>query len=110
MKRLGDQPIACRLSDAALHEREATLLLARFRSVVMATEELLDGYAFRMPGDEKWMLLVFELMVAERGCCPFLRFELVANPDMGPVDLRVTGPAGAKSFVEAIFYNRENPA
>ncbi len=39
-----DMPIACGLTSAALGEREATLL-AQFRSAVIETEELRDGYA-----------------------------------------------------------------
>jgi hypothetical protein len=45
-----DMLIACCLTSAELREREATLL-AQFSSAVPATEELRDGYAFRVPGD-----------------------------------------------------------
>jgi hypothetical protein len=44
-------------------------------------------------------------MVAERECCPFLTFELVAHPNLGPVNLRVTGPPGAKDFLKTVFCN-----
>jgi hypothetical protein len=101
-------PVACRLSNAELREREATLL-AQFRSAVIATEELPDGYAFRVPGDEKLMMIVFELMVAERECCPFLTFAVVAHPNMGPVEVRMSGPAGTKGFVEAILCRSGGP-
>lgn len=47
-----DMPIACRLSDAELREREATLL-AQIKSAVIATEELQDGYIFHVRGDKK---------------------------------------------------------
>jgi hypothetical protein len=102
----GDIPIACRLSDPEFHQREATLL-ALFKSVVVAAEELPDGYAFRVPGDKKRMALVCELIVAERECCPFLTFELTAQPNMGPVSVRVTGPAGTKDFLKVILCNSE---
>jgi hypothetical protein len=49
-----DIRVACCLSDAELLKRVATLL-ARFESAVIATEELPDGYVFRVPGDKKWM-------------------------------------------------------
>ena len=97
-----DMPIACCLTSAELREREATLL-ARFRSAVIETEELQEGYAFRLPGDGAWIRLIAELLVAERECCPFLTFELVAQPGMGPVIVRVTGPAGAKDFLKTVF-------
>ena len=71
-----DMPVACCLTSAELREREATLL-AQFRSAVIETEELLDGYAFRVPGDRKWIALIAEMIVAESECCPFFTFELV---------------------------------
>ena len=97
-----DKPIACCLTSAELRERAATLL-AQFRSAVIGTEELREGYAFRVPGDGKWIGLIAELIVAERGCCPFLTFELVAQPNMGPVIVRVTGPACTKDFLKTVL-------
>src|SRR3984893_2768592 len=90
-----DMPIACCLTSAELREREATLL-AQFRSAVIETEELSNGYGFHLPGDRKWVAIAAEMIVAERECCPFLTFELVAQPNMGPVIVRVTGPPGTK--------------
>jgi len=97
-----DIPIACRLTDAEFRKREA-LLLARFKSAASATTELPDGYAFLAPGEKTWIALLAELMVAERECCPFLRFELKAEPNMGPVTLSVTGPPGAKTFLKKLL-------
>jgi hypothetical protein len=97
-----DMPIACCLTSAELREREAKLL-AQFRSAVVETEELPDGYAFRVPGDGKRVAITAEMMVAERECCPFLTFELVAQPNMGPVIVRVTGPAGTKDFLKTVL-------
>src|SRR5579872_1511836 len=97
-----DLPIACRLTDPEFRKREAKLL-KQFKSVKIATEDLPDGYAFRLPGEGKWIALVAELMVAERECCPFLKFELTAQANMGPLVLRITGPAGAKDFLESIL-------
>ena len=103
MKRRSDDiPVACGLTSAELREREATLI-AQFSSAVIGTEELRDGYAFRLPGDGKWLGLVAELIVAERECCPFLTFELVAQPSMGPIIVRVTGPAGSKEFLKTVL-------
>jgi hypothetical protein len=97
-----DMPVACCLTSAELREREATLL-AQFRSAVIGIEELRDGYAFRVPGDGKWIGLIAELIVAERECCPFLAFEVAALPNMGPVIVRVIGPAGTKEFLRTVL-------
>jgi hypothetical protein len=101
-----DLPIACSLTSAELRRREATLL-ARFRSAVIGTEELPDGYAFRVPGDGKSIAIVAQMIAAERECCPFLTFEFVAHPGMGPAIVRVTGPAGTKDFLNAVLCEPE---
>ena len=110
MKRLSDNtPIACSLTTVELRDREATLL-AQFRSAVIETEELQEGYAFRLSGDGEWIGLIAELMVAERECCPFLAFELVALPNKGPVIVRMTGPAGTREFLRTLLCKPEESA
>ena len=95
-------PIACSLTTAEFRDREAKLL-AQFRSAVIETEELHEGYAFRLSGDGEWIGLIAELMVAERKCCPLLAFEVIALPNQGPLIVRVTGPDGTKQFVSSVF-------
>lgn len=98
-------PVACSLSDEELRNREATLL-GQFKSVLIGTEELNDGYAFCVPGDKKWIALLAELIIAEWECCPFLKFELGVELGMGPVTLRITGPAGTKELLKSILAPR----
>jgi hypothetical protein len=95
-------PVACCLSDEELHHRERTLL-AQFKAAVIDSTELSNGYGFRVPGDKKWIMLVAELIVAERECCPFLKFELSLEPAMGPASVRMTGPEGTKEFLRSIL-------
>ena len=97
-----DNAVACSLSKTELREREATLL-AQFKSRVIATEELTDGYAFRVPADTVSMAAVEELIAAERECCRFLAFELTTGRNMGPAILRVSGPSGSKEFIKQCF-------
>jgi hypothetical protein len=101
-----DIRVVCCLSEVELRKRVATLL-ARFESAVISTEELPDGYVFRVPGDKKWMGVEWEAIVEERECCPFLTFELTAQPNMGPVSVRVTGPAGTKDFLKTMLCKPE---
>ena len=104
--RPDDRPIACSLTTKQLRDREAALL-ARFQSAVVEIEELQEGYAFRLPGDGTWIELIAELIVAERECCPFLAFEVVAVPNMGPVTVRMFGPSGTKEFLKTVLYKLE---
>ena len=105
-ERPDNTPIACSLTTVELRDREATLL-AEFRSAVLETQELQNGYAFRFTGDGRRIGLLAELIVAERECCPFLVFELVALPNKGPVIVRVTGPAAAKEFLRTLLCKPE---
>ena len=109
MTNLDKLPIACSLTSAELREREATLL-AQFRAAIVKTEELQDGYAFHIPGDGERICQVAELIVAERQCCPFLVFEVSAPPNMGPVTVRVSGPAGTKEFLSSLLGLPGEPA
>ncbi|MGA7913808.1 MAG: hypothetical protein WCA00_01135 [Candidatus Acidiferrales bacterium] len=98
-----DLPVACSLPDADLREREATLL-TKFRSAVIRTEELDDGFIYRLATNENSIACAAALILAERECCPFLTFALTAAPRRGPVDLRVTGPAGTKEFLRTMLH------
>src|SRR5262245_802169 len=95
-------PVACSLSDAELRNREATVL-AQFKSAVTASKESGDGYVFHLPGDSKSLALTAELISLERACCRFLEFELTAEPGMGPLALRITGPTGTKEFLKSLI-------
>jgi hypothetical protein len=107
MKEGSDQsPIACSLTTAELRDRQAKLL-AQFRSAVIETEEIQDGYAFHLAGEDKWIRLVVELIVAERACCPFLTFAVTALPHAGPIVVRVTGPAATKEFLKVLLCKPE---
>ncbi len=51
--------IVCCLSDEEMRNREATLL-APLKSALVTTEEVSDGYLFRIPGDKKGIALAAE--------------------------------------------------
>jgi hypothetical protein len=62
---------------------------------------------FIFRNEHKWIRLVVELIVAERECCPFLTFEATALPNMGPIIVRVTGPAAIKEFLKTLLCKPE---
>jgi hypothetical protein len=72
----------------------------------LRTGELEDGHEFVFPGDAEWVVRLAEFVAFERGCCPFLTFELVFEPEGGTIRLRVRGPEGAKSLVAEMFAGR----
>ena len=97
-----DVPIVCQLLEPELREREQVLQQELF-SGVEAIRELSDGYALRYPGEVRWLATLTEFIRFERDCCPFLRFELHAEPQHGPLWLELRGQAGVKEFVEAVL-------
>ena len=93
-----DLPIACTLSDSERNRRQETTadVLGQARRV----EELANGYSFGFPGSAEWGNRLLNLINAERACCRFLAFELLFEPDLGSIWLKIRGPEGAKAFVE----------
>ena len=103
----GDVSVACRLSDTEFRQREATLR-TQFRSAVVTSQELPDGFAFRIPGDKESVAAVAQLIAAERECSPFLIFDLA-----GPAQSRASGslpdwPLGTKEFLRKVFCKSGN--
>jgi hypothetical protein len=95
-------PVACSLGERELAERGQALgrdLFAHAERV----EELPDGFAWRFAGDGDWHAKLIEFAASERRCCSFFRIELAFEPGLGPVWLRLTGPAGAKEFAHVSF-------
>lgn len=92
--------LACRLIGKELAERKVAIaveLLDHADSV----EERTDGYELRWSDGELWAERVLELVRLERQCCPFIRFEIVVEPDDGPVTLRLLGNDEVKRFIRA---------
>ena len=91
-------PIACALPEGERRER-GQALAETILPAVEQVAELADGYAFRFPGDEAWLARLVEFIAAERRCCPFFTFELVVEPEQGPLWLQLRGPEGVKPFI-----------
>ena len=96
-------PIACSLEEPEQIKRREELSQDLFKGCEHV-EELADGYAFRYPGSEEWATRLTEFILFERRCCPFFIFELVFEPNHGPIWLRLRGEAGVKQVVEAIAF------
>ena len=94
--------LACRLSSPELGARSAQLRQEIF-AAVESQREVEHGYAFQFPGTADWLLRLADFVVSERECCPFFRFELAVEQDFGPIVFTITGPTGAKQFMDATF-------
>jgi len=95
-------PIACRLTEPALQKRRA-IVLQQIGQSILESRELADGFAYRFPADDDWLVSLNEFIRFERQCCPFLSFKLIVAPDGGPVWLELRGPVGVKEFLASLF-------
>ncbi len=92
-------PIACNINalNAMQQERRSTLA-AQMHNVVLQVQELPDGYKFLYPAE--LFLTVAEFVSLEKQCCPFFAFQLMVEPDNGPLWFGITGREGVKEFIQ----------
>jgi hypothetical protein len=93
-------PIACSLNASELADRR--LLLSELTSLVIAREDLPDGFVYRFAEDSVLERLA-TIIRAERECCPFLTFRLEMEAGAESFALYVTGPVGSKPFLPDLF-------
>jgi hypothetical protein len=103
-----DLPIACSLTDSQLQQRLQNVL-HKVGNAVVETKELEDGYAYRLPTNEEWLMALVNLVNLERQCCPFFRLRITVEPGNGPMWLELTGPPGTKDFLATIFDSSTTP-
>lgn len=100
---VADLPIVCSLSPAAISARREGLLSELLRRAA-GHQELQDGHRLEFPaGDDDALFTIARAVNAERQCCRFLRFCVTVEPDGGPISLELTGPAGTREFLSALF-------
>jgi len=90
--------VACRLVGPEFVARKAKIVAELFAHVVDVIE-LDDGFSYRFSSEAPWPATVMAFVEAERSCCPFLRFEIVFEPNHGPLRLTLRGSARAKAFI-----------
>jgi len=84
------------------HEQQAATF-EQLRRLVVAVDELPDGWALQLPTSDDTLQLVMAFIANERRCCPFFEFNLHVSADAGPTWLRLSGRAGVKEFLAGAF-------
>lgn len=102
MAESDELPIACALTPAERDATPETLLVGLAASAVEREEEG-EGFRWRFEARPGLLGEIAEVLERERRCCPFLRFEIRAEPGEGPVWLRVDGPPGTRTFLEGLL-------
>jgi hypothetical protein len=99
---MSELPIACTLPPDALRQRRDELLPGLVRRAEVC-ERLATGVRLRYAPSADVLADIVKMIEAERQCCRFLRFELSFAPDLGPITLEVTGPAGTTEFLASLI-------
>ena len=62
-------------------------------------EKVSGGYRVLFDVDDAQIIRLAEFVGYERRCCPFLSLAIEVEPEGAELWLRLTGPAGAESFL-----------
>ena len=78
-------------------------LTKRLWSAARDRKELPDGYAITLDGKAIRQTEIADWIRMERLCCPFLSLDVTASAHPGGWTLKLTGPEGVKTFLQAEF-------
>ena len=98
---MSELPIACTL-DESQRQAGREQLLPGLSGRAGGVEGFADGSRFRFPATTENLTAIVQTIDAERRCCRFLRFDLMVEPDSGPMWLAVTGPAGTRECLAGL--------
>lgn len=92
------KPLACKLTSKEMQERKATVI-AELKSLMLDKKELRNGYSYKFKGEDANLDRLVSFVKSERACCDFFDFSVSVKGEYIYLDL--TGPKGAKEFVDA---------
>ena len=93
--------VACALTPEQLDERREQLLpglIERAKEVI----EIENGVQLRFESSPGLLADIVKVVDQERRCCTFLRFQVTAEPDNGPILFEVTGPPGTRELLRSL--------
>ena len=106
LKKSSQKPVfACNMLALNAEERKRHIeVTKRLRAAAKEVRELPDGYGFRFSSDQPAILLISEFIARERLCCPFFTFEMIVEPEDGPLWMRLRGADVVKDFIRSEFW------
>lgn len=94
-------PIACTLSKDALNKRQDEI--TTLRQLVREMRQMPNGFALRFDGSTENLMALAQVMAQERLCCPFLKFQLIAEQGISSLWFEVSGPNKTAQFLLTMF-------
>jgi hypothetical protein len=101
MEKPGQQHalIACQLSSAEWQKRKAEVI-ASLKTKVLSRQVLENGYQYEFKGANGILDELMRFIKTEKKCCAFFDFDLSVSDTSSHIRLSITGPEGAKDFIE----------
>ncbi|MFC2186857.1 hypothetical protein ACFCT7_06000 [Fulvivirgaceae bacterium LMO-SS25] len=96
---MDENKITCKLTTLELRLRKATVI-ASLKVMVLEKQELVNGFRYRFDGSDQTLDLISDFIKTERLCCDFFTFSLTVAGPRSPIWLELSGPGGAKAFIE----------
>ena len=106
----GDTRIACDLTVFSISERMEHLALAK--SLLQQVSEVVehnDGFTFVFEKSPHLELQVVNWVSKEKRCCPFFSFELSSTNTPPLLNLKISGPDGAKEILRPALKEMYKP-
>ena len=94
-----EQSLICKLTSKELQERKQTVL-ADLKKKVLSKKELEDGFQYSFTGTDEMLDQLALFIKTERQCCDFFDYQILVNGDGAQIELKITGPSGAKDFIK----------
>jgi hypothetical protein len=92
-----EKQIVCKLTTRELQNRKATVI-QKLKLLVLDKENVSNGYRFKFSASDQVLDQLIDFVKTERVCCDFFTFSLIVENTY--VWLTITGPEGAKEFLE----------
>lgn len=95
-----EKVVACKLTSPELQKRK-TEVIASLKKKMVDRKELENGYQYSFDGSDDMLNELTEFIKTERACCGFFSFLLSIGDDATDIVLTISGPKGAKEFIDA---------
>jgi len=92
--------LTCKLTSKELQERKKTVL-ADLKRQIIKKNELENGFEYIFAGTDHIIDQLTTFIKTERQCCDFLDYDInVSGDTKEQTRLKISGPDGAKDFIE----------
>lgn len=91
--------VTCKLTNPELRKRKEEVI-DYLKKKVLSRSELPNGYKYKFDGNDTILDELVTFIKTERLCCDFFDFNLDITGDSREIWLMITGPDGAKEFIE----------